>query len=55
MLPPFLVPYPTVLQEGTSASVGSRQAAAEGVQEGESRGDPYMWERWILLPHPMCV
>lgn len=53
MLWPFLVPYPTVLQEGTSASVGNRQAAGEVVQEGESRGYHYMWERWILLPHSM--
>lgn len=53
MLQPFLVPYPIVLQEGTSASVGSRQAAGEEVQEGESRGYPYMWERCVLLPTPM--
>lgn len=53
MLQPVLVPYPTELQEGASASVGSRQAAGEEVQEGESRGYPYMWERWILLPNPM--
>ncbi|KAL6077250.1 hypothetical protein STEG23_037705, partial [Scotinomys teguina] len=31
---PFPVPCPTVLQEGTSASVGSRQAAGEDAPEG---------------------
>lgn len=40
-----------MLQEGTSASVGNRQAAGEEVPEGESRGYPYMWDP--APPHPM--
>lgn len=55
MLQPVPVPYPTVLQEGTSASVGSRPAAGEEAPEGESRGHPYTWDRWLLLPHSMLV
>lgn len=44
-----------MLQEGTSASVGSSQAAGEEAQEGESMGYPYTWDRWIPLPHPVLV
>lgn len=44
-----------MLQEGTSASVGSSQAAREEAQEGESMGYPYSGTGGSCSPHPTLV
>ena len=44
---PHSVLLSTVLQEGTGASVGTRQVAGQEAQEGQCRGHPVVQGGWV--------
>lgn len=46
VLQPSMLCFPTVLQEGTGASVGTQQVAEQEAQEGECKGHGRVQSRW---------